>query len=215
MTAIPYPESSVGIPQQDIPLGASSAFLGGGQIGFDTQVSPRLLLGLEADLSWTHLAASGFVAPLQGSPPGRVRDSYGITSRDIDWLGSLRARGGVTFDRLLLYATGGAAFEHAKYTANVVIPNLGDNGGFTAPGSSNTITWGWVVGGGFEYAWSGNWIVRTEYLHYHFNDNFSGPLTPRVFNAFTPNVAGIGFRYDAHTNLDVVRVALSYKFGGR
>ena len=214
VTLNPYPVP-FGFPQQGIPLAGSSGFAGGGQVGFDAQVSPHILLGLEADFSWTHKAASGFVAPLQGSPPGRILDSYGTASREIDWLGSLRPRGGVIFDRLLVYATGGAAFERVKFTANAVMPNLGDNGGFTTPGYSNAISWGWVAGGGVEYALTANWIVRAEYLHYHFNDNFNGPLTPRVFNAVTPDVTGIGFRYDAHTSLDVVRAAISYKFGGR
>jgi outer membrane immunogenic protein len=106
----------------------------------------------------------------------------------------------------LVYATGGVAWEHANYTANAVLPNLGDAGGFSNPGASNSVRAGWVVGSGLEYAWTGNWTVRPEYLHYHFKDSFFAPVTP----AFPP----YGIRYRAETDLDVVRAGLSYKFGG-
>ena len=49
-----------------------------------------------------------------------------------DWFGTLRARAGVAFDRVLIYATGGLA-----YTDN------------------NT---GWVAGGGVEWALPVNWF---------------------------------------------------------
>ena len=49
-----------------------------------------------------------------------------------DWFGTVRARAGVAFDRVLIYATGGLAYT-----------------------DDNT---GWVVGGGVEWALPVNWF---------------------------------------------------------
>ena len=49
-----------------------------------------------------------------------------------DWFGTVRARAGVAFDRVLVYATGGLAYT-----------------------DDNT---GWVVGGGVEWALPVNWF---------------------------------------------------------
>ena len=82
---------------------------------------------------------------------------------------------------------------------------MGNSGGVGNPGSLNSARPGWVVGGGLEYAWTGNWIVRAEYLHYHFKDSF--------FGATTPTSPPYGIQYSTETDLDVVRAGLSYKFG--
>jgi outer membrane immunogenic protein len=209
MIGDPFPDPpSYGIEQQVIALGQSTAAVGGGQIGYNWQLSPRFLLGLEADFSATGLKGSGTSGPLQAINPlalGALLGSSAQASRQIDGLGSIRGRGGIIWDRLLVYATGGVAWEHAKYTANEALPNLGNSGGYNNPGSLNSTRPGWVVGGGLEYAWTGKWIVRAEYLHYHFKDSF--------FGATTPASPPYGIQYNTETELDVVRVGLSYKFG--
>jgi outer membrane immunogenic protein len=209
MIGDPVPDpANYGFGQSVIPLGSSSNVVAGGQVGFNWQFAPNFLLGLEADLTGTALDRNGRAAPVPSPNPFRARDSFAQASQHIDWLGSVRGRGGFIGERLLLYATGGIAWKHASYTANEVLPNLGDAGGFSNPGSSNATKAGWVVGGGVEYAWTGNWIGRAEYLHYHFEDSFFGPIVPG-----RPGFV-IGIRYGAKTDLDVVRAGVSYKFGG-
>jgi len=208
MTGDPVPDPiTFGIDRVIIPSGSGNSGVAGGQIGFNWQLAPNILLGLEADLTGTALDRSGRAAPVP-SPNPFARGSFAQASQHIDWLGTIRGRGGFVWDRLLVYATGGVAWQHANYTANEVLPNLGDTGGFSNPGSSDATKAGWVVGGGLEYAWSGNWIARAEYLHYHFEDSFFGGLVPGV-----PDIA-FGIRYGVQTNLDVVRAGLSYRFDG-
>lgn len=66
----------------------------------------------------------------------------------VDWggtdaVGTARVRAGLTFDRFLVYATGGAAFQ-----------------------DFNDV--GWVAGGGVEYAFTDALSAGVEYLHYDF-----------------------------------------------
>ncbi len=70
-------------------------------------------------------------------------------------LKSLRARAGFSFDKFLLYGTGGAAFQ-----------DFGDVG--------------WVAGVGGEYALTSNVSVGVEYLHYDFDRDDANVIRGRV-----------------------------------
>lgn len=109
--------------------------LGGGQIGYNWQVSPMFVLGVETDF--------------QGSSVGG-----GFVPRHTPWFGTLRGRIGVTpFNpNLLLYATGGLAYGDLS-----IGPDLFGT-------KYDKVAVGWTVGGGVEYAFSPNWSVKAEYL---------------------------------------------------
>jgi len=72
-------------------------------------------------------------------------------SSKLDYFGTVRARLGYAFDRVLPYVTGGLAWGNNKITANGV-------------SQSNTST-GWTAGAGVEYALTNNWTARAEYLY--------------------------------------------------
>ena len=79
----------------------NTGFVGGGQIGYNWQVS-NWVFGLEADANWNRVRPSvGFNVP----DPFLIQTLTGSYTTEIDWTASLRARLGVTFDRLLIYAT--------------------------------------------------------------------------------------------------------------
>jgi len=78
----------------------ASSFLGGGQVGYNYQIS-NWVVGLEGDGDWTHLF--GF-APCP--------NPFFTCGHNIEWLASVRARVGyVAADRFLFYVTGGAGFS--------------------------------------------------------------------------------------------------------
>lgn len=115
--------------------------LGGMHLGYNWQLERRVL-GFEADLSFAD---------------------------NIEYLGSLRARLGYTFDNLLIYATGGVAF--GGFNGDSV--TLASGKKFSIDDDRKI---GLVVGAGAEYKLSTNWSIGAEGLYYFFNDN-EGQLT--------------------------------------
>lgn len=109
-------------------------WLGGGQMGYNFQFQNNVLVGLEADVDASNISAS-----------------HGPVSSKLDYFGTVRARLGYAFDRVLPYVTGGLAWGNNKITANGV-------------SQSNTST-GWTAGAGVEYALTNNWTARAEYLY--------------------------------------------------
>ena len=98
---------------------------GGGQIGYNIQRG-TFVFGLETDFEASGITGGGI---------------------NYDYFGTVRGRAGVTFDRALLYATGGFAYGDVSF-----------------PGFSHTET-GYVVGGGLEYKLTPQWSGKIEYQY--------------------------------------------------
>ena len=111
----------------------------GGQIGVNWQWN-SFVLGVEGDGSWVDFGGA-------------------------DAIGSARLRGGFAFDRVLVYATGGAAFDDFSDA-------------------------GWVFGGGAEFALTNNVSVGAEYLHYDFDGDDVGVIRGRVNVKFNSPLGG-------------------------
>jgi opacity protein-like surface antigen len=67
--------------------------------------------------------------------------SLATADRSVEWLGSLPLRGGITFDRTLIYATGGFA------AGDVDMRLISINGNI----SGHALAPGWTVGAGKAY----------------------------------------------------------------
>jgi outer membrane immunogenic protein len=155
-------------------------FLGGGQIGFNTQFD-WLVLGLEGDFSWTGVKSHG-------------TDSIGdaLTS-DTQWTSTVTGRIGAAFDRLLVYGKGGLAIARERNSLTDLSLNT----------SSATLTrTGWTAGAGLEYALNRNWSVRLEYDYLGFGSkplNFNTPVLGSVTTNASLNVqevkAGLNFKF--------------------
>lgn len=116
-------------------------FLGGAQIGYNWQFSPNIVFGVEADISGTDM---------NGTP-------LGIPAH-IDYIGTARARVGYTWDRTMLYGTGGFAFARSSLA-----------------GLHDTDT-GWVIGAGLEWAYSNRWTAKAEYLYHDLGAGFDASV---------------------------------------
>lgn len=124
-----------------------SGVLGGVQAGYNYQIAPNWLIGIEGELSWT--SASG--------------SSLNFHS-DHNWYDTLDGRIGYTMGPWLLYAKGGVAWMNADYTA---VPF----------GSLNVTRTGWNVGTGAEFMIAPQWSAKAEYNFLDFgSDNLSFPL---------------------------------------
>ncbi len=144
------------------PYGKPDGFVGGGQLGYNYQIG-QFVFGLEGDLQYADLKAGASAAGL-----GLVNDAK------IDFLGTVRGRAGVAFDRFLVYATGGYAYANSKAGLTPVgAAALGIPGVASVSNSHN----GYAVGAGVEYAVTNNVTLRGEYLYV---DLEKKSLTPTV-----------------------------------
>jgi outer membrane immunogenic protein len=113
---------------------------GGGQVGYNFQ-SGQFVFGVETDL--------------QGSD---ADDRFASWKFSNPWFGTLRARGGVALNNVLLYGTLGLAY--GTLTAKDLATGV----------SESRTSAGWSGGFGMEVALMGNWSVRAEYLYVDLND---------------------------------------------
>jgi outer membrane immunogenic protein len=195
----PFPGSFTA--RQDVNGG-----FGGGQIGYNWQVDPRWLLGLEADI--------------QGSGErGRSNDNlgsirigrFGLTastanSVDFPWFATFRGRAGLLADpSLLLYVTGGLAVGEVKFTtqptATVQVFDgdapIGAPIAAVSPALSDSQTRvGWTAGAGLEKKFTPNWSAKLEYLYMDFGSKtyFSGASAIPV--SFHDHVFRAGINYE-------------------
>src|SRR5262249_34593476 len=115
-----------------------SGVVAGGQLGFNWQTG-NLVLGLEGDASWTNADGNHFWDP----------GSFTL-STEVKWMGTIAGRLGYAFDRVLVYAKGGAAFVHDEHR---YVEGLDSADG-------DKTRWGWMVGGGIEIALASNWSIK-------------------------------------------------------
>ncbi|SIO14749.1 high affinity Mn2+ porin [Bradyrhizobium erythrophlei] len=115
---------------------------GGFQAGYNRQFSNRVVLGIEADATFT-------------SPVDLPRRAPAPFNATIDYTGTLRGRAGYAFGAWMPYLTGGFAWGHSHI-------NINDGGKevLSSPGQYHT---GWTVGAGAEFAVGGNWSAKLEY----------------------------------------------------
>jgi outer membrane immunogenic protein len=180
-------------------LGLSpEGWLAGGQIGYNYQFAGRGVFGIEADFAWADIQNSNFV----DLPVALV--SRTSVSEKIDFFGTVRGRLGVTFDRLLVYGTGGLAYANVKQLGH--IDEFFPGGGRQFIANSSDLRYGWTVGVGAEWAVSKNWSVKAEYLYYDLGGNtITGPQSNPV--------NGIDFAtYSFSTRGSIARGGLNYKF---
>jgi outer membrane immunogenic protein len=159
-----------------------SGLVAGGQLGFNWQTG-NWVLGIEGQASWSNADGEHFWDP----------GSFTVGT-DVRWLGTIAGRLGYAFDRVLVYAKGGAAFVHDEHD---FVEGLD-----TAEGEKTR--WGWMVGGGIEVAVVGNWSVKGEYNYMDFGKKAVAFVDPTGVPAFTSHI-------DQH--LHVVKFGINYRFG--
>ena len=159
--------------------------VGGIHVGYNFQLS-SVVLGIEGDFEGSGVEGSGVIDPL---------DSGTEFDFEQNWQASIRGRRGLALDRVLIYATGGYAWQDADLRLSFP--------GLESGGSSETIG-AWTVGGGVEMAIQEHWTSRLEYRYFESDDEeFEGS------GDFACCTYG-GENFVLHT----VRAGVSYKFGG-
>jgi outer membrane immunogenic protein len=214
--------------------------IGGGQIGYNYQISPQWVLGFETDIQASGERGSNtFTTPFSGqacvavnleSPPSCNLEFGGfapvngtaVTSYEakIDWFGTVRGRLGVLLnDGLLLYGTGGLAYGRVGVSGNFNVNAAAPFfvfGPSTSTFSQSKTNIGFAAGGGLEGRLSPwlppNWTWKLEYLYIDLGSlDTSTSFAVASNNPFFSPLTGT---LTAHTHFtdNIVRVGLNYQF---
>jgi len=176
---------------------SSKGEFAGGEIGYRWQ-SGSYVVGVESDLFWAGIKGNDASQFANGS-------FAGVTAVDADnwrWGGTLRATGGFTVDRFLMFFTGGYAFGSIQHT------NTPPVGAGLPVDTFNATLNGLTAGGGIAYALTNNVSAKVEYRYY----NFMGYNRPG--QAATGLTVNGQLPYTTNSTFSVVSIGLDFKFGG-
>ena len=145
----------------------------GAQIGYNMLLGSDVVLGVEADASW-----SGIDGIRQSPALGGI-----TTTEDINWFATVRGRLGYVMGDWMPYITGGWAYANATRTTSVGLQSL-------TMGHS-----GWTAGAGVEWALAQNWTLKAEYKYLAFGSaTYAFAGTPSTVN-LNVHSAEIGLNY--------------------
>jgi high affinity Mn2+ porin len=120
----------------------ATGLISGFQTGYNRQFANRVVLGIEADASFT---SPDDVPALMPAP-------FNTT---LDYVGTVRGRIGYAVGTWMPYVTGGFAWGHTTIDVNNHASEV-----VSSVGQYHT---GWTAGAGVEFAVSGNWSAKGEY----------------------------------------------------
>jgi len=161
-----------------------SGVIGGATVGYNFQVAPNWVLGIEGTFDGTSIGQAGnSVATRFGTLQGNA---------GTNWVATVAGRLGYAANNWLFYAKGGGGW--ADNTASVTNWTTG------ASISATNTNGGWLAGGGVEYAFARNWTAKIEYDYL----GLSNWTTP------TPFVTGDSLTVARGINM--VTVGINYKF---
>jgi outer membrane immunogenic protein len=182
-----------------------SNFIVGGQTGCNWQTG-TVVFGVEGDMDYFH-SHPGFANNTDTLNDGVTPFSLSQTLKT-DFLATVRPRVGIAADRNLAYVTGGAAFTNVNYSQSYF--DVPSGGSITSPGTGSTTASkslvGWVVGAGWEYAWSDHWTFKLEYL-------FAGFPTTNALGSITDPAGGINpLHGSGDLTIQSARAGVNFKF---
>jgi outer membrane immunogenic protein len=181
------------------PDSGDGGFVGGAQIGYNFQTG-SFVWGLEADIQWADTDQDEEVRFVPAGAPGTFVPGE-FDNNLSDWFGTVRARAGVAFDRVLVYATGGVAFTEDKA--------------------------GWTVGGGAEWALplgglfgsigsAATFGIEGLWVSFEEDDDFDADRPIGTFNPAGGGAPVAVFAPDVGNNENeffIARAKLNFKFG--
>jgi outer membrane immunogenic protein len=159
----PYLGATAGYEWSSVTNNATepSGIAGGVEAGYNWQVG-QFVFGGETDINLS--SADDTFAPWKFSNP---------------WFGTLRGRGGIALNNVLLFATAGLAYGSLR----------AETGGLT---ESNTSI-GWTAGGGIEVGLTQNWSAKAEWLFFDLSEhNYS---VTGMSNGLQANLLRFGVNY--------------------
>jgi outer membrane immunogenic protein len=206
-------------------------FIGGGQIGYNWQYSPLIVVGLEADFQGAvEKESNNLSTPFSfdtHSIPGILTGSAATNYQTkIDWFGTVRGRIGYVWGngQLLSYVTGGLAYGEVDLEGTNSVVVFPSGGGTLLASVTQTIghsqvNAGWVVGGGTEGRldfWGlRNWTWKIEGLYMDLGTlDATGVTSVAICNICAPGPQASGGQVTTHTHFTdtILRAGVNYQF---
>jgi outer membrane immunogenic protein len=178
----------------------ANGVIGGAQLGYNIQFN-QFVVGVEADFMFADAQDSLTVI----SSAGATSLTTSASTR-LNWLGTVRGRVGVAFDRFLVYGTGG--FAYGDVDVSGTISGTGLFAGTLWSGSTSSTRTGWTLGAGVEWAFSPNITARLEYLYYDLGDVNVSVAPQTAAAAATGVFATQRHEIDGH----LVRAGVNFRF---
>ena len=176
--------------------GNNGVFIGGGQIGANYQIG-NFVVGAEWDFDWAgNHNGTGVVIPRVGNI---------VVTDNNRWITTLAARFGFAVDHWLFYGKAGGGWIGSN---DLTVTNVTTGVSITCstfPNCGNNSNGGWLVGAGFEYAFTNNWTVKLEYDYLGLENRTFG-IPPTV-----PLLAGDTFTSN-NRNVQMVKFGVNYLF---
>jgi outer membrane immunogenic protein len=120
---------------------------------------------------------------------------------NLDSLGTVRGRVGVSSDRLLLFGTGGLAYGLLETNGRITL-----DGARISNDSTSDLRFGWALGAGLEYALDKNWLIGADYL---FADLGNGKADTK---SAIPTAFEFGETGNMELRFSLTRITLKYRF---
>lgn len=173
----------------------------GGSAGYNVQKCAAVF-GIVGDVSWNDVDNKRNYLSRTQAPNFAGQDRV---TNSLDWLMSLRTRGGLAIDNLFLYTTGGIAFANAglQVSSDRVFNSGAGPNPATLGGQVSDWRFGWVGGVGTEYAINDKISLTSEALYYDFGTK----------NVGITSSAGQLFSFEDHKVLWVARMGVNIKIG--
>jgi outer membrane immunogenic protein len=179
-------------------------------VGYNWQLSPKWVAGIEGDVG--NGDSRMRVGGIPGSYGNGVASPFGIEAQNVDsasvkmgWDGTIRGKlGMLVTPSILFYGTGGAAFQQVSVSAacDGSIDSWCFFSGIAKSQTFSSIRAGWTAGLGLETVVADNWLAKVEARYADFgrynNTFFSGTGDEIVTNVrvqtFTA-LAGVSYKF--------------------
>ncbi len=195
-------------------FGSRAGFTGGLTAGYNHQISPILVLGIETDFQFADFRGDGNattnVPPLVNNIV--AHNGSIAASQSVDWFGTVRGRIGITspVPSYMFYATGGLAYGYTKSRFSMFDSFPSRGALFAGASAANSVDVGWTAGAGVEWAMTSKWSVKGEWLYVDLGERNLNGLNnilisgPAPFPVFATSQS---YRYD----FNVMRFGLNYR----
>lgn len=198
----------------------SYGFIGGGQAGYNYELSKGFLLGLNIDLDGLTNSDNNITSQKTVNLVDYDESYVGSLAikEKINYLGTVRARLGYLYNpAFLVYVSGGFAYGNVTLDTDWTAQESLGSEVFPAIDAQNNVNKtlpGWAAGAGIEWLFKPRWSAILEYTYYSLSDlNVSSTLEQTNASLSPPELWGSAAA-DTTLSLAVwsIRVGLNYHF---